>query len=114
NAVNDTHLVSESQQQVTNGSAMKTTVEVAAGAVLTLRFNFLDSEPPSDEATYKDFAVVIIDDQVIRLADVDSATLPVGSASVAFDDQTGYLTFTFEFSSGGSHEVGVAVLNEGD
>src|SRR5690606_6602714 len=82
--------------------------------VLTLRYNFLDSEPAPDEATFKDFAVVVIDGQVIRLADVDSATLPVGSGSVQFDEQTGYLTFTFEFSTGGAHEIGLAVLNEGD
>lgn len=113
-AVDDTNQLNEGQQSATNGAAMKTTVTVASGAVLTLRFNFLDSEPLLDEAFFKDFAVVVIDGQIIPLADVDDATSPVGAATLGFDDQTGYLTFTFTFAAAGTYELGLAVLNEGD
>ncbi|MGH6962823.1 MAG: Ig-like domain-containing protein, partial [Dongiaceae bacterium] len=49
--------------QPTNGAAMRTSVEVGAGAVLTLQFNFLDSEFPG-QLTFIDFAVVVVGDQV--------------------------------------------------
>ncbi|MGH6933818.1 MAG: Ig-like domain-containing protein, partial [Dongiaceae bacterium] len=81
-AVEDFGFVNEAQEDqlsATNGAAMKTAVTVTAGAVLTLQFNFLDSEPPEDEAFFKDFAVVVIDGQVFHLANVDDATNPLGA-----------------------------------
>lgn len=113
-AFDDFHVVSESQQEVTNGAAMRTTVTASAGSVLTLKVNFLDSEPDGAEETFKDFAVIVIDGQVFKLADVDASETPLGNASVQFDEQTGYFTFTFEFATSGEHEIGIAVLNEGD
>jgi Ca2+-binding RTX toxin-like protein len=102
------------EHDATEGAAMKTTVEVAAGAVLTLRFNFLDSEPSSAEPSFKDFAVVFINGEAFKLADVDDATHPIGSTDIGFDDQTGYGTLTITFAEAGSYSLGIAVMNEGD
>lgn len=102
------------EHYATNGAAMKTTVTVEAGAVLTLRFNFLDSEPSSAEPFFKDFAVVFINGEAFKLADVDDATGTIGSTSFGFDEQTGYGTFTFTFAEAGEYTIGIAVLNEGD
>lgn len=116
-AVNDTKVVSANQvvmRDATNGAAMKTSIEVTAGAVLTLRFNFLDSEPDTAEGTYKDFAALIIGDQVIKLADVDQADLPFAVVGTSFDEQTGYWTYSFTFTQGGNYTLGLVVMNEDD
>jgi T5SS/PEP-CTERM-associated repeat protein len=115
-AVSDSNIVDEGAQSAANGSAMKTTVTVAAGAVLTFDFNFLDSEPPGEggEANFKDFAVLVINGQVFTLADVDDATSPLGALTTEFNEETGYTTYTFTFTEAGTYDVGLAVLNEGD
>jgi Ca2+-binding RTX toxin-like protein len=117
NAVNDVDTVSADDQierEATNGSAIRTTVDVSAGAVLTLRYNFLDSEPDTDEGTFKDFAVIVIGDQVFKLADVDQSELPISGGQVQFDEQTGYWTFSFTFTEAGEYTLGLAVMNEDD
>jgi Ca2+-binding RTX toxin-like protein len=105
-------------EEDTEGSAIKTEVSVGAGAVLTFHFNFLDSEPPSQEPSFKDFAVLFINGEAFKLADVDDADRAIGSTAGVvidvFDNQTGYGTFTLTFTEAGTYSLGIAVMNEGD
>lgn len=91
-------------QEPTNGSAMKTTVTVEAGAVLTFKFNFLNAES-FGQTTYIDFATVVIGDQVFKLADVTDADI---------SGQTGFITFMHTFTTAGTFQIGFAVFNEDD
>ncbi len=107
-------------ESATNGSAIKQEVNVSAGQVLTVTFNFLEAESDSgeggDSPTYQDFGFIVVGDQVFRLSNVGDADLASGADTGTFswDEESGYLTFTFTFTQSGPVQIGFGVMNEGD
>jgi hypothetical protein len=102
---------------VTNGSAIKQTVTVAAGATLTFDWNFLTSEV-SGETTYRDFAFVSITPAgtggtLMKLADTTSMLITAPSAT-GFPLMTGFHTFSFTFTTAGTYTIGLGAMNAGD
>jgi hypothetical protein len=86
----------------TNGSAIKTGIEVNAGDVLSFDWLF-DTD---DYLSFNDFSFVVIDGSVTELADIST----VGS----YGDSSPWATFTYTVTSNGSLEIGFGVMNTGD
>jgi hypothetical protein len=105
----------------TNGSAIKQVVNVTAGDEMTVRFNFLENENEGGEGgdgnpDYQDFAFIVIGDEVIRLANVGEAGIPheVKAGTFTWSEESGYLTFHFNFAATGPVQIGFGVMNEDD
>ena len=105
----------------TIGSAIKQTFNVNAGDVLTVKFNFLEDEndggEEGDEApNFQDFAFIVIGGEVFRLSNVGEADVPssANSGGFSWDEESGYLTFTYTFTASGPVQVGFGVMNESD
>lgn len=94
------------------GSALRLKpITVNAGDVLSFDFNFLTDELTPD-STFEDFAFVSITPNVLsQLADTNSSFLlsPTG-----FREETDYDTFTYQFPTGGTYLVGIAVVDVED
>jgi hypothetical protein len=102
--------VSNCAASATDGAAMKQTLSVTAGQVVTFKYNFLTSE--QTPSVFNDFAFLSVGGSIVSLlADTTSAFVvsPTGYA-----DETGYQTFSYTFTSGGLVDIGFAVFNEGD
>ncbi|WP_374383083.1 DUF5801 repeats-in-toxin domain-containing protein [Dongia sp.] len=104
----------------TDGTAIRQVVNVTAGDTLTVAFNFLENESDSGEGgasnpDWQDFAFIVIGDQVFKLSDVASADNGSSAAngSISWSEESGYLTFTFTFTTDGPVQIGFAVMNEG-
>jgi len=98
----------------TNGAALKTTLTVQEGDTLTFDFNFLDQEEPLEFFNFEDFAFVVFGDEVVKLADTDSANGGPIETSFATVEESGYGSFTVTFTTSGDVTFGVGVMNEGD
>lgn len=106
----------------TDGTAIRQEVNVSAGEILTVKFNFLEDESDaggeggSSLPYYQDFAFIVIGDQVFRLSDVNLADLSSNASfnGWSWDEESGYLTFTHEFTTTGPIQIGFGVMNEGD
>jgi T1SS-143 domain-containing protein len=98
----------------TDGTAIKQTFNVTAGDVLQVKFNFLESE--SDGSSYNDSAFIVVGGQVFRLSDVLSANEASSASSGGFSwsEESGYLVFTFHFTTTGPVDVGFVVMNDDD
>ncbi|WP_374656376.1 DUF5801 repeats-in-toxin domain-containing protein [Dongia sp.] len=104
-------------EEATNGSAIKQVVDVVAGQVLTVKFNFLEDENDGgDGTTYQDFGFIVIGDQVIRLSNVEDADLDsnASSGNFSWEEESGYLVFTYTFTNTESVQIGFGVMNEDD
>src|SRR5262249_28353348 len=102
---------------VTNGSAIKQTVTVAAGTTLTFDWNFLTSEA-AGETFYRDFGFVSITPvgtggTLVKLADTTSPLTAAPGAS-GFPRMTGFHTFSFTFTAAGTYTIGLGAMNAGD
>jgi hypothetical protein len=102
---------------VTNGSAIKQTVNVTAGMTLTFDWNFLTSEA-AGEQTYRDFGFVSITPvatggTLIKLADTTS-TLITAPGATGFPRMTGFHSFSITFTTDGTYSIGVGAMNAGD
>nr|WP_298688236.1 DUF5801 repeats-in-toxin domain-containing protein [uncultured Dongia sp.] len=100
----------------TDGTAIKQTFEVAAGNQLTVKFNFLEDESDGASPSFQDFAFIVVGDHVFRLSNVSLANISsdAGVGSLSWDEESGYLTFTFTFAQDGPVQIGFGVMNEGD
>ena len=99
---------------VFEGSALKTTLNVNAGDVLTFDWNFLTDSMNGDErGLYNDFAFVTISGTVYKLADTFSPFVGI-LTDTNFENQTGYKTFSYSFTSAGTYILGVGVVDVGD
>lgn len=87
------------------GSAVRQSFVAQAGAVLSFRWNFL-----SADGLLGDFAFVVIDGQLIRLADASGLASPAG----AWGRQSGPADFSFHVGSTGSHQLVFGVVDVGD
>jgi len=92
----------------TIGSAVKISLEVSAGDVVTFDWNF----SAHDYLPYNDFAFVVIDGQVIKLADLTN--FPATGFGVPVDDATGWTTFSYTVEQDGVLELGLGVVNVND
>lgn len=99
---------------VFEGSALKTTFTVNAGDVLTFDWNFLTDSMNGDErGLYNDFAFVTISGTVYELADTFSPFIGI-LTDTSFENQTGYKTFSYSFTTAGTYILGVGVVDVGD
>jgi hypothetical protein len=104
----------------TDGSAIRQVVNVSAGDTMTVRFNFLENESDSGEGgsgpNYQDFGFIVIGNQVFLLSDVSSADNASGASAngISWSEESGYLTFTYTFTTDGPVQIGFGVMNESD
>lgn len=101
---------------ITEGSAIKQTLSLEAGDILTFDFNFLTNETIYDQNpdTYNDFAfyTLVSGDMapdVEKLADTGDT---VFSSSTSFDTETQYISF--EILRSGTYTLGFGVVDVDD
>jgi plastocyanin len=98
--------------EVYEGSAIKTTLTVEAGDVLTFDWNFLTQDRNANG--FNDFAFAAISLTLQELADTFS-TVPVSFVELTeFSNQTGYKTFTHTFTTAGTFNLGIGVADVTD
>ncbi|HIK03605.1 MAG TPA: PEP-CTERM sorting domain-containing protein [Trichormus sp. M33_DOE_039] len=91
------------------GSAIKQTITVNAGDVLTFSWNFLTDDDSGDQ-NYNDFAFFSLSN-VNQLANTYDATI------LSFSDlaqQTGYQSYSYNFTTAGTYTLGFGVVDVGD
>jgi subtilisin family serine protease len=95
----------------TEGSALQfQPISVQAGDILSFDWNFLTGE--GTPSSFNDFGFVAISNSSLsELADTNSTFIPFTGS---FSEQTGYATFTYEFTQAGTFNVGVGVVDVGD
>jgi hypothetical protein len=91
--------------QAFEGSIAQQSFTAAAGDVLSFRWNFI-----SKDNQLGDYAFVVIDGEIVKLADLAQATMSAGDWGV----QSGYLGFSRSFSGSGTHRVSFGVVDVGD
>lgn len=94
--------------QAYEGSAARQVFDAAAGSTLNLRYNLLTNE--TGTSAQQDYAFVVIDGQLLKLADASGATAAWNGTGA----QTGYGNFSFTFATGGSHTLALGVVDVGD
>ena len=92
------------------GSGASQSFTAAAGSRLSFKWDLgtLDQRDP----TQADYAFVVIDGQVIKLADAFAAS--TANASADYAAQTGWLDYATTFATGGTHTVSFGVVDVGD
>jgi T1SS-143 domain-containing protein len=111
---------SDDSEEPTDGTAIKQIVNVTAGDTLTVKFNFLENESDGGEGGtspfYQDFAFIVVGGEVFLLSDVSLANNGSGASNGFFswDEESGYLTFTYTFTTDGPTQIGFGVMNEDD
>lgn len=91
----------EGSDNATNGSAIKTTITVEAGDVVSFNWAF----NTDDYLSYNDFAFVVINGEPFELADV---------SMVGDYNATPWYTFTYTATTSGPLEIGFGAMNTGD
>ncbi len=97
------------------GSALRTTVKVAAGNVLTFDWNFLSDEPIDGE--FNDYSFFGVDGVVVELADLSanlSELVQSQTADPAFEVATGYRTLSHTFETDGAVALTLGVVDVND
>ncbi|MBG1268697.1 PEP-CTERM sorting domain-containing protein [Nostoc sp. WHI] len=87
------------------GSAIKSTYLAQAGEKFNFNWNFL-----TNESTYNDFAFLVVDGTVTKLADITNAT----NGSSFFNRETGVNSFTYTFNSSKNYTVALGVVDLDD
>ncbi len=87
------------------GSAIKSTYIAQAGEKLNFNWNFL-----TNESTYNDFAFLVVDNTVTKLADFTNAT----NGSSFFNQETGVNSFSYTFNSSGNYTIALGVVDLDD
>ena len=97
--------------EVFEGSAIQTQLTVKAGDKLSFDWNFLTNETSELlPTTYNDSAFMIVNSQVIKLADVADST----STSNLFNTETGLQSYTYQFTQAGNYNIGFGVVDIDD
>ncbi|MBM7067688.1 VPLPA-CTERM sorting domain-containing protein [Actibacterium sp. 188UL27-1] len=94
----------------TNGSVLTRTWKARVGDTLTFDFNFLTSE--STPTSFNDGAFFFADGQYFSLGDTTSAGFT--TSSTPFNEELGYASFSYTFTTYGTQTFGFGVFNEGD
>ena len=92
------------------GSAASQGFAAAAGSTLSFKWDLSTLETSSDPSV-ADVAFVVIDGQVITLANSLAATSTISGGDYA--SQTGWLDFSTTFANGGSHTIAFGVVDVG-
>lgn len=97
---------------VVEGSAIKRSLTVRAGETLSFSWNFLSNETlfDDDPTTYNDLAFISIG-TVEKIADTFDL---VRSSNTRFDTESGYRSFSYTFTQGGTYLLGIGVLDAED
>jgi hypothetical protein len=92
------------------GSAASQTFAVAAGSRLSFQWDLstLDQRDPAQA----DYAFIVLDGQVIRLADAFAATTAIVGGDYAA--HTGWQDYTTTFDAAGSHTLSFGIVDVGD
>ena len=98
----------------TEGSVIKRTVTVTAGAKLTFDWNFLTGE--GTPSSFNDFGFVAIasdtaTDTINTLANTSNTFTP---STTIFPKETGFNTFSYTFTDPGTYTIGVGVMDVTD
>lgn len=95
----------------TEGSALKlNTITVQAGDVVSFDWDFLTNE--GTPTFFNDFAFVSITPALVsELADTNSV---FALSPTPFNEETGYQTFEYKFTTAGTYTVGVGVVDVAD
>jgi hypothetical protein len=94
---------------VTEGSAIKQSITVNNGDILTFDWNFLTDED-SANTNYNDFAFFTVNNTLISLANIESTFNIVPSFS-HLAKETGYQPFSYTFTSAGTYTLGFGVVD---
>lgn len=101
-------------QGAVEGSAIKQSVTVAAGDVISFKYDFATNEP-TPSATTNDFGFVSVDNTVAKLADTHSVFAPTTPDLSSFAlVETGYHQFSITFLSAGTFTLGFGAVDVGD
>ncbi|WP_193371565.1 type I secretion C-terminal target domain-containing protein [Pelagibius marinus] len=104
----------------TDGTAIKTTLELEAGDHVEMTFNFLDAENGGPGEFFNDFAFVTINGEVFPIASVsdaneDTFAIYLGEDFIlTWSEESGYFTFSGTADFSGTYEIGVGVMNLND
>lgn len=90
----------------TEGSAIKQTLNVNAGDILSFDWNLLSSD-----SFGQDYAFAVLDDTLLHLSDASGAT---SASNTPFSNQTGLNTFSHTFTSSGTHTLALGVVDVTD
>ncbi len=99
---------------VVEGSALKQTITVNAGDVLTFDWNMMTDEFLASPS-FNDFSFVSIVDtmtDISVLADVFTGSFV--ASSTFFAHETGFSSFSHTFTTGGTYTIGFGVVDVGD
>ncbi len=102
------------------GSAIKTELTVNTGDKLSFNWQFFTNETSTEIEEelrpFKDYAFVLIDEKIIKLADyqkvVEAGLLEVETGT--FDGQTDKHTWEYEFDEAGTYKVALGVIDIDD
>ena len=99
----------------TAGSAIRQTVNVAAGQELTFQYNFVTNESTPD-ATYNDFSFFTVagPDTAEALLLADTSASGFGTSGSTYKESTGYQEFSYSFAQSGVFTIGFGVSDSQD
>jgi len=98
-----------SNLSVVEGSAIKQTITANAGDVFSFSWNFLTDEDAAN-VDYNDFAFFTLNNNLYRLADIQSS-FPVSPSFSHLKKETGYQTYTIPISVTGNYILGFGVVD---
>lgn len=99
--------------EVFEGSAIKTTITVRAGDILSFDWNFLTDDFQS--TNYNDFAFFTVSQLgSSKLADTFSLFPSNFPNLTSFQHQTGFGTYSYTFNQAGTYTLGFGVVDVGD
>jgi hypothetical protein len=93
----------------TAGTAIRQSLTVEAGRVLSFDWNFLCN----DYLPYNDFAFFAVNGEVYKLSDVAQCE-GLGEGNSSFQDQTGFSSFSYTFTAAGTYTIGFGVVDVRD
>ena len=96
--------------QALEGSAALQSFTAAAGSRLSFQWNLSTTETSTDPSV-ADLAFVVIDGQLITLANTLAATSATGGG--AYATQTGWMDYVATFANGGTHTIAFGIVDEG-
>jgi hypothetical protein len=96
--------------QAMEGSAALQSFSAAAGSRLTFQWNLATTETSTDPSV-ADVAFIVLDGQLITLANTLAATTATGGGD--YVTQTGWMSYDATFASGGTHTIAFGVVDEG-
>ena len=92
----------------TEGSAIKTTVTVKTGDVLSFNWNFLTNDSSFNPEGVGDYAFLQVNDTLVTLGDTNSS---LGLSSTNFNQETGSQNFSYTFSADGEYSLGLGIVD---